>query len=53
MNNLIDFEHVNERICKIRVKLKYYTLTLISLYVPTEENDEVAREEFYISSEKL
>jgi len=53
MNNLIDFEHVNERICKIRVKLKYYNLTLISLHAPTEENNEVAKEEFYIFSEKV
>jgi hypothetical protein len=47
MNNLIDFEHVNERICKIWVKLKYYNLTLISPHVPTEENGEVAKEGFY------
>jgi len=26
VDNLLDFEHVNERICKIRVKIKYYNL---------------------------
>jgi hypothetical protein len=30
LHNLLDFEPVNERICKIRIKLKYYNLTLIS-----------------------
>jgi hypothetical protein len=53
MNNLIGFEHVNERICKIMVKLKYYNSWLISPHAPTEENNEVAKEEFYISSEKV
>ena len=35
------------------VKLKYYNLTLITQHAPTEENFEVAKEEFYISSEKV
>ena len=30
VHNLLDFEPVNERICKIEIKLKYYNLTLIS-----------------------
>ena len=53
MNNLIGFEHVNERISKIMVKLKYYNVRPISPHAPTEENDQVAKEEFYISSEKV
>jgi hypothetical protein len=38
-DNLLDFEPINERICKI--KLKYYNLTLISTHAPTEDKDEV------------
>jgi hypothetical protein len=53
MDNLFDFEPVHKRICKIRVKLKYYNLTLISRHVPTEEKDEVVKEKFYSSLEKL
>ena len=53
MNKLIGIEHVNERISKIMVKLKYYNLRLILPHAPTEENDQVAKEEFYISSEKV
>ena len=37
MNNLSEFEPVNERICKIRVTVKCYNLTLISTHAPTEE----------------
>ena len=29
MDNLLDFEPVNEIICKIRVKLKYYTYFIL------------------------
>jgi hypothetical protein len=36
VDNLLDFEHVNKRICKIGVKLKYYNLTLISTLAPAE-----------------
>jgi len=37
MDNLLDSEPVNETICKIRFKLKYYILTLISTHTPNEE----------------
>ena len=29
MDNLLDFEPINEIICKIRVKIKYYNFTLM------------------------
>lgn len=53
MNNLSDFEPVKERIFKIRVTVKYQNLTLISTHVPTEEDKEVTKEEFYCSLEKV
>jgi len=49
MHNLLDFETVNERICKIRVKLKHYNLVLILTHAPTE----VAKEDFYSSLGKV
>jgi hypothetical protein len=45
--------NLNERICKIRVTVKYYNLTLISTHAPTEEKDEVVKEEFCSSLEKV
>ena len=53
MDNLIDFEPVNEIICKIRVTVKYDNLTLISTHAPSEEKDEVAKAEFYSSLERV
>jgi hypothetical protein len=52
MDNLLDFEPVTERICKIKVKCKYYNLAVISTLTPTKEKDE-AKEEFYNSLKKV
>jgi len=52
-DNVLDLEPVNERICKIMVKLKYYNLTYISTHASTEEKDEVVKEEFYICLERV
>jgi hypothetical protein len=51
-NNLLDFEPVNERICKIWAKIKYYKLTLISTHTPAEQKDGVAKK-LYSSLEKV
>jgi hypothetical protein len=53
VDNFLVFEPVNETFCNIRVKLKYYNLILILALAQTEENDEIAKEEFYRSLEKL
>jgi hypothetical protein len=39
---LLDFKLINERICHIRIKLRYYNLTLIPTHASTEERDEAA-----------
>jgi hypothetical protein len=46
MDNVLDFEHVNERIFKIRVKLKYYNLKMIITRALAGEKD-VTKEELY------
>jgi len=53
VDNFLVFEPVNETFCNIRAKLKYYNLILISAFTPTEENDEISKEEFYRFLEKL
>jgi hypothetical protein len=52
MDNLVYFEPKNERICNIMIYLKYYNLTLISTHAPTEDKDEVVKEDFYNCLEK-
>jgi hypothetical protein len=37
MDNLLDFEPINEIIFKFRVKLKYYNLSLISSHAPNKK----------------
>ena len=53
IDNLLDFEPMNERVRKMRVKLKYYNLTLISTHAPTAIKDEVTKEEVHSSLEKV
>jgi hypothetical protein len=52
MDNLLDFGLINEKICKIRIKLKYYNLTMISIHSPAEEKEEAEKAEFNNSLEK-
>jgi exonuclease III len=44
------FEPINEKMCKLRIKGKFYNMTIISVYAPTEdENKQTAEdvERFY------
>ena len=47
---ILGFEPINERMCKLRIKGKFYNMTIISVYAPTEaENKRNAEdvESFY------
>jgi endonuclease/exonuclease/phosphatase family metal-dependent hydrolase len=46
-NCCMGFEPINERICKLRLRGKFYNLTLISAYAPTEEAQDEVKEQFY------
>ena len=46
-NNVIGFEAINERICKIRLKGKYNNMSLINIYAPTEDKADPEKENFY------
>ena len=46
-NNVIGFEAINERLCKIIIKGKYNNMTLLNMYAPTEDKAGIEKEKFY------
>ena len=36
MNKILGFEPISDRICKLRVKGKFYNMSLINIHAPTE-----------------
>jgi len=42
-----DFKIINERICYLRLKAKWFSCTLINVHAPTNEKMEEVKEEFY------
>jgi exonuclease III len=36
---ILDIEPINERMCKLRIKGKFYNMTIISVYAPTEHEN--------------
>jgi hypothetical protein len=42
-----DFKIINERICYLRLKAKWFTYTLINVRAPTNKTMEVLNEELY------
>jgi hypothetical protein len=49
----LGFEPINERISKLRLKGKYYNITIINIYAPTEEKDEETKERFYAELQQI
>jgi exonuclease III len=36
---IFGFEPINDRMCKLRIKGKFYSMTIISVYAPTEDEN--------------
>lgn len=51
--SLLDFEAVNEKLCKIRLKGKFRNITILSIHAPTEDKEETEKEQFYDELERL
>jgi exonuclease III len=52
-NSLPEFEAVNDRMCRIRIKGRYRNTAIISTHAPTEEKDEYEKEELYDRLEEI
>lgn len=46
-NAVIGFDPVNERLCTLRIRGKFFNYTLINVYAPTEDKDNEEKELFY------
>jgi exonuclease III len=47
MKYILGFVPIRERICKLRVKGKFFNTTIINVYMPTEDEDEDVTEGAY------
>jgi len=46
MNKILGFEPISDRICKLKVKGKFYNMTLINVYAPMEDKEEKSKSNF-------
>jgi hypothetical protein len=53
VKNIMGFEPINERICKLRLKGKYHNITIINIHAPPEQKDEDTKERFYAELQQI
>jgi len=46
-NSIINFQPISSRICKVRIKGKFYNTTIVNIYASTESTNEEQKEQFY------
>ncbi|XP_058840098.1 craniofacial development protein 2-like [Topomyia yanbarensis] len=52
MKRVIRWKPINDRICVLRIKGKFFNYSLISIYVPTNEKPDDTKDAFYESLDK-
>ena len=50
--SILEWEPVNDRLCRIRIKGKFRNLTIILAYAPTEDKGEEEKVDFYSKLER-
>ncbi|CAG4962688.1 unnamed protein product [Colias eurytheme] len=45
--NVIRFEAISDRLCMIRVRGKFFNISIVNVYAPTEDADEDTKDKFY------
>ena len=51
--NILDFQPVNERMCKLRIAAKFFNITIINVHCPTEDKELEEKETFYQKLEDI
>ncbi|PNF31855.1 hypothetical protein B7P43_G08920 [Cryptotermes secundus] len=49
---IIDFKPISERICTLRIRTKFFNMTLMNVHAPTEEKEEEVKDYFYQQMEE-
>jgi exonuclease III len=50
--NIMNFESVTVRLCKLRIRGKFHNISIINGYAPTEDKEEEENELFYTQLQK-
>jgi hypothetical protein len=53
MDAVIGWLPINDRLCSLRVRCKYYNVTIINVHAPTEDKSTEVKEEYYDELERL
>jgi exonuclease III len=52
-NAILDFKPVNERICTLRIKTKFFNLTAINAHAPMDDKEAAVKGQFYQQLERV
>lgn len=51
-HQIIDFEAISERLCRLKMRGRFYNITIICAHAPTEEAEDEVKEQFYAELER-